>query len=201
MQNNWWVKYLANWSKIVVGVTLIWRKAVAVSKCNSYRPETALFKFGGLKIIRQTAKLNTPLIILRIRYSQCCSHVLSLAVVNTCESMQVGTYKISLLYVACKVHQFFDNHPKCQYALSGLCDGSSTKVNQCAKQDGCYELMLYMFLCICLKALQRLSTIIIKLVSWCCYISWCHVTKSYTWFWIYHNIMRGWTIFILYQKF
>ena len=29
----------------------------------------ALFKFGGLKIIRQTAKLNTPPIILRIRYS------------------------------------------------------------------------------------------------------------------------------------
>ena len=67
-QNNWRVKYLANQSKIVVGVTLIWRKAVAVSKCNSYRPETALFKFGGLKIIRQTAKLNTPPIILRIRY-------------------------------------------------------------------------------------------------------------------------------------
>ena len=27
-----------------------------------------LFEFGGLKIIRQTAKLNTPPIILRIRY-------------------------------------------------------------------------------------------------------------------------------------
>ena len=38
-QNNWRVKYLANRSKIVVGVTLIWRKAVAVSKCNSYRPK------------------------------------------------------------------------------------------------------------------------------------------------------------------
>ena len=57
-----------NRSKIVVGVTLIWQKAVAVSKCNSYKPETALFKFGGLKIIRHTAKLNTPPIILRIRY-------------------------------------------------------------------------------------------------------------------------------------
>ena len=62
------IQYLAYRSKIVVGVTLIWRKAVAVSKCNSYRPETALFKFGGLKIIRQTAKLNTPPIILRIQY-------------------------------------------------------------------------------------------------------------------------------------
>ena len=67
-QNNWRVKYLANRSKIVIDVTLIWPKTVAVSKCNSYRPETALFKFGGLKIIRQTAKLNTPPIILRIRY-------------------------------------------------------------------------------------------------------------------------------------
>ena len=66
-QNNWRVKYLANQSKIVVGVTLIWRKTVAVSKCNSYRPKTVLFKFGGLKIIRQTAKLNTPPFILRIR--------------------------------------------------------------------------------------------------------------------------------------
>ena len=31
--------------KIVVGVTLIWRKAVAVIKHNSYRPEMALLKF------------------------------------------------------------------------------------------------------------------------------------------------------------
>ena len=34
-QNNWRIKYLANQSKIVVGVTLIWRKDVAVSKNNS----------------------------------------------------------------------------------------------------------------------------------------------------------------------
>ena len=67
-QNNWPVKYLAKRSKIAVGVTLIWRKAVAVSKHNSYRPEMALFNFGRLKIIRQTAKLNTSPIILRIRY-------------------------------------------------------------------------------------------------------------------------------------
>ena len=58
--SNWRVKYLANRSKIVVGVTLIWQKAVAVSKYYSYRPEMVLFKFGGLKIIHQTAKLNTP---------------------------------------------------------------------------------------------------------------------------------------------
>ena len=66
-QNNWQVKYLANRSKNAVGVTLIWRKAIAVSKRNSYRPEMALFKFGGLKIIRKTAKLNTLPIILHIR--------------------------------------------------------------------------------------------------------------------------------------
>ena len=34
----------ANRSKIVVGVTLIWQKAVAVGKYNSYRPEMALFR-------------------------------------------------------------------------------------------------------------------------------------------------------------
>jgi len=58
---------LANQSKIVVGVTLIWRKAVDVSKHNSYRPQMALFKFGGLKIIRQAAKLNVLPIIVRIQ--------------------------------------------------------------------------------------------------------------------------------------
>ena len=31
-QNNWRVKHLANRLKIIVGVTLIWRNAVAVSK-------------------------------------------------------------------------------------------------------------------------------------------------------------------------
>ena len=38
MQNNWRVKNLENWLKniIVVGVTFIWRKAVAVSMHNSY---------------------------------------------------------------------------------------------------------------------------------------------------------------------
>ena len=59
---------MVNGWKIVVRVTLIWRKDVAVSKCNNYRPEMALFKFDGLKIIPQTTKLNTPPIILRIRY-------------------------------------------------------------------------------------------------------------------------------------
>ena len=49
MQNNWRVKYLANRSKIDVDVTLIWRKAVAVSKHNNYIPEMVSFKFGGLK--------------------------------------------------------------------------------------------------------------------------------------------------------
>ena len=43
----------------------IWGKAVAVSKHNGYRPE---WRYLRLKIIRQTAKLNTPPIILRVRY-------------------------------------------------------------------------------------------------------------------------------------
>ena len=42
-------------------------KAVAVSKHNSNIPEMMLFKFGGLKMLHQTAKLNTPPIILRIQ--------------------------------------------------------------------------------------------------------------------------------------
>ena len=49
MQNDWQAKYLAI---IIVGVTLIWGKAVAVSKHYNYRPKMALFKFGGLKIFR-----------------------------------------------------------------------------------------------------------------------------------------------------
>jgi len=57
-----------NRSKIAVGIILIWQNGVAVSKHNGYKPEMALFKFGRLKIIRQTAKLNTPPIILRIGY-------------------------------------------------------------------------------------------------------------------------------------
>ena len=51
-----------------------WRKAVAVSKHNSYKPEVALFKFARLTIIPQTIKLNTPPIILRIRYVFCNSY-------------------------------------------------------------------------------------------------------------------------------
>ena len=50
MQNDWQAKYLANRLIIVVGVTLIWQKAVVVSKHYNYRPKMALFKFGGLKI-------------------------------------------------------------------------------------------------------------------------------------------------------
>ena len=57
-QNNWRVKYLANQSKIVAGITLIWRKAVAVSKHNGYIPEMASFKFGRLKIIRQNHQIK-----------------------------------------------------------------------------------------------------------------------------------------------
>ena len=43
----WRVEYLVNRSIIVVGVTLIWRKAVAVIHINSYKTILALFNFGG----------------------------------------------------------------------------------------------------------------------------------------------------------
>ena len=57
-------------------------------------------------------------------YSHYCSHVLNLAVVNTCGSIQVQ----NLFAVAGKVHRFFDNHPKRQYLLNKFCKGSSKKV-------------------------------------------------------------------------
>ena len=65
---------MTNQSKIIVGVTLIWQKVVAVSKHNSYnyiyRPKMAIFKFGRLMIIRQAAKLNKqPIILLNIWYN------------------------------------------------------------------------------------------------------------------------------------
>ena len=52
----WRVEYLANWPKIVFGVTLI-RQAVAASKQSGYRLEyVAVFKFGGVTKLYLTAK-------------------------------------------------------------------------------------------------------------------------------------------------
>ena len=59
---------MANQSVIVVGVTLIWRKAVAAGHINSYKAILALFKFGEQTKNRQTAKLKSPPNKLRIRY-------------------------------------------------------------------------------------------------------------------------------------
>ena len=67
----WQVEYLANWLIIVVGVTLIWRKAVAVIHINSYKTILVLFNFGGQTKNRQTAKLKSPPNIPRIRYLTC----------------------------------------------------------------------------------------------------------------------------------
>ena len=64
----WRVKYLANQLVIVVGVTLIWRKAVAAVHTNSYKTILALFKFGGQTKNHQTAKLKSPPNIPRIWY-------------------------------------------------------------------------------------------------------------------------------------
>ena len=61
----WRVKYLANQSVIVVGVTLIWRKALAAVHINSYKTLLALFKFGGRM---KNHQLKSPPNIPRIRY-------------------------------------------------------------------------------------------------------------------------------------
>ena len=79
-------------------------------------------------------------------YSHCCSHILNLAVVNSCGSIQVQ----NLFAVAGKVYRFFDNHPKHQYLLNRFCEGSSTKVKSLCKTRW---LQLYMFSWICLTAL------------------------------------------------
>ena len=50
---------LANQSVIVVGITLIWQKAVAAIRINSYKTILALFKFGGQTKNCQTAKLKS----------------------------------------------------------------------------------------------------------------------------------------------
>ena len=59
---------MANWSVIIVGVTLIWQKAIATIHSNSYEAVLASFKFGGQTKNRQTTKLKSPPNILCIRY-------------------------------------------------------------------------------------------------------------------------------------
>lgn len=62
-------------------------------------------------------------------YSHCCSHVLNLAIVNSCSCIQVQ----NLFAVMTKVHKFFDNHPKHQYMLNTFCEGSETKLKSLCK--------------------------------------------------------------------
>ena len=62
-------------------------------------------------------------------YSHCCSHVLNLAVVNTCDCIQVR----NLFAVMTKVYQFFDNHPKRQYVLDSFCEGSKSRLKSLCK--------------------------------------------------------------------
>ena len=64
----WRVEYLANQLVIVVGITLIWRKAVAAVHINSYKTLLVLFKFGGQTKNCQTAKLKSSSNMLHIRY-------------------------------------------------------------------------------------------------------------------------------------
>ena len=47
-------------------------------------------------------------------YSYCCSYALNLAVVSSCSLVVVQ----NLFIVMNKIYKFFDDHPKCQYALN-----------------------------------------------------------------------------------
>lgn len=62
-------------------------------------------------------------------YSHCCSHVLNLAVVNSCDSIQVR----NLFAVMTKVYQFFDNHPKRQYTLDKFYEDSKSRLKSLCK--------------------------------------------------------------------
>lgn len=62
-------------------------------------------------------------------YSHCCSHVLNLAIVNSCSCILVQ----NLFAVMSKVHKFFDNHPKRQYMLNAFCEVSETKLKSLCK--------------------------------------------------------------------
>lgn len=62
-------------------------------------------------------------------YSHCCSHVLNLAVVKSCDSIQVR----NLFAVMTKVYHFFDNHPKRQYVLDKICEDSAGKLKSLCK--------------------------------------------------------------------
>ena len=61
--------------------------------------------------------------------SHCCSHVQNLAVVNSCNSIQV----CNLYAVMTTVHQFYDSHPKWQYVLDNLCENSNSKLKALCK--------------------------------------------------------------------
>ena len=60
-------------------------------------------------------------------YSHCCSHVLNLAVVRACSLILVQ----NLFSTISKVFYFFDKHPKRQYVLDEVCDGSSKLKSLC----------------------------------------------------------------------
>ena len=62
-------------------------------------------------------------------YSHCCFHVLNLAVVNTCDSIQVR----NRFAVMTKVYHFFDNHPKHQYALDRFCEDLKSRLKSLCK--------------------------------------------------------------------
>ena len=62
-------------------------------------------------------------------YSHCCSHVSNWAGVNACNLVLVQ----NIIPTISKVFHFFDNHPKCQYVLNGVCDDSSKLKSLCKR--------------------------------------------------------------------
>ena len=96
-------------------------------------------------------------------YSHCCSHVLNLAVVNSCGSIQVQ----NLFAVAGKVYRFFDNHPKRQYLLNRFCEGSSTKVKSLCKTRWLQRIdALHVFMDMFDSIIKALDNVVTNASSW-----------------------------------
>ena len=93
----------------------------------------------------------------------CCSHALSLAVVNTCGSMEIQNF----FAIAGKVYRFFDNHTKREYTLSSLCDDSSTKVKSLCKKGWLLLIdTLHVFLDLYNSIIEAPDHIVVNSSSW-----------------------------------
>ena len=96
-------------------------------------------------------------------YFHCCSHVLNLAVVNSCGSIQVQ----NLFAVAGKVYRFFDNHPKRQYLLNRFCEGSSTKAKSLCKTRWLQRIdALHVFMDMFDSIIKALDNVVTNASNW-----------------------------------